>query len=189
MAEFKITIGLPEQDYQDLRKRAEKYFSDNTMKIQRQFFGSCSTRELEVLYLYQHEKSDTISLIKRILSERYKTELSDTKNYFSTIEQFLMAHYSMDDTQGRRAKFKQGCLAEHFSKKAIGELAEIYNKLLDSIVMDEKQQLVINSMTEIILEKLDGNIPVSILNKLLNADGENVKLEDFIKEKFKLARA
>lgn len=189
MAEFKITIGLPEQDYQDLRKRAEKFFSDNTMKIQREFFESCTTRELEVLFLLQPEKDTCLALIKRILTETYKLVLSDKKKYLGTVEQFLMAHYSMVDTEGKLAQFKQSCLAKHFKEKSITELADTYKALLDSIVMDDRQQLVTEGMTKVILEKLDDSTPVSVLKKFLDADAENTKLENFIKEKFQLVRA
>lgn len=189
MTEFKITMGFPKEDYPELKKRVEKFFLGATMKIQREFLESCTTKELETLFLHQQEGDSSLSMIKRILTELYKMELSDQKKYLDTVEQFLMAHYSMVDTEGKLSKFKQDVLAKHFSKRTVIELADTYNSLLGHIQMDDKQSIVVNGMTEIILEKLDEATPISVLKKLLDADAENTKLENFIKEKFRLMRA
>lgn len=189
MTEFKITIGLPKEDHHDLRQKAENFFHNNTMKIQREFFESCTTSELETLFLHQQEKETSLTMIKRILTERYMIELSDQKKYLYTVEQFLLAHYSMVDTEGKLAQFKQSELAKHFSKKTLMELTDIYLNLLHEFDLEERESLTTKSMTKIILEKLDENTPVYILKKLLDANVENVELENFIKEKFQLVRA
>ncbi len=142
MTEFKITMGFPKEDYPELKKRVEKFFLGATMKIQREFLESCTTKELETLFLHQQEGDSSLSMIKRILTELYKMELSDQRNISIRSSSFSWLITRWLIPRGKLSKFKQDVLAKHFSKRTVIELADTYNSLLGHIQMDDKQSIV-----------------------------------------------
>ena len=187
---FTIKIDLPEDiDHSKMSKEVDKFFTNTVMKIQREFVEARSVPELELLYLAQKAKDSPFSaLVKKELIKEYKLELSDAKKELVTIGQFILSFLSMVDTKQELSTIKNEILIQHFKGKKLESLADLYHDLFDEGGFDERPELVIDLMTGIIIEKLDGTTSIETLNKFLSADAQNDKLENFVQEKFRIIR-
>lgn len=188
--EFTIKIDLPEDiDHSKMRKEVEKFFTNMVMKIQREFIEKRSVPELELLYLAQDAKdSPFAALVKKELIKEYKTKLSDAENELSTISQFILSFLSLVDTKEELFAIKNDILIQHFKGKKLESLADLYHDLFDIGDFDERPELVVDLMTDIIIEKLNEKVSVENLNKFLSVDADNDKLEKFVQEKFRIVR-
>lgn len=191
MTEFKINIGLPGTDigYENLAKKADKFFSDGLNILKQEFVESCSSHELEILFIAQDIKySNILTLISRELDKRYKNDFLTGDEEFKRIRDFLLTpSYYTSDKDGRLANFRQKALCEHLQTKTIGDLAILYSNLFGEDEFDKTPDLITKVMIPIINEKLDEKTSIGTLVTMLSANFENSELEKIVQERFGIA--